>query len=591
MSRVLLHCMSDDANVLAWLLKYSLPKGAPADSATHYSLMGGKYEIPDDKHDEWLERYAAHLVLRPHIPLFFVEKRTPFFRMHFDLDLVQPDVPALVDVIAMVNVCNTVFRTFYPGCTNSKQFVCIVLKSPPTPKSGGIKTGFHVIWPYLLVDQTQALTLRESCIIEAVRVLGERVPPHNSFDDVLDMCVFVENGLRMVFSDKTRQCDLCKGKGRLHGNPCEQCRESKRVSENRVYRPYFVLDEHGELDTARLEAITVEEDKARCVLACSIRCVQATAPTPGYVRPPLAPACDVATTMKKHQKRQRLEKAGVRPGTVQAEARERGCKWLDGATEVDVKSAVVQQLEQFLQKSMGRPEWHELMVQKLFFSASQRRYLAKVYGQGAQYCTNVQRCHGSSTIYFVIDAVGVTQRCYSLKKHDGCVQCNKYASTPVMLNKVLHAALFEEEGGADCTEPELLVEPVQPVTPAASAVSEQGGGKMAAYLNLLPPEVIRQQQLVAQQSLQRLMHAIERKKAGGAPADKKKTKTPFHKAKAVKAASVLTAPPAARASDLIMLDNQRASEQKHMIQQLRKDVSGAAAARPQPSNKRVKTSA
>jgi hypothetical protein len=585
--------MSDDANVLAWLMKYSLPKGSSADSATHYSLMGGKYEIPDDQHEEWLERYAAHLVLRPHVPLFFVEKRTPFFRMHFDLDLVQPEVPALVDVIAMVNVCNSVFRTFYPGSSNTKQFVCIVLKSPPMPKGDGIKTGFHVVWPYLLVDQTQALTLRESCIIEAMKALGERLPPYNSFEDVLDMCVFVENGLRMVFSDKTRQCDLCKGKGRLHGNPCEQCRESKRVSENRVYRPYFVLDERGELDTARLEAITVEEDRARCVHACSIRCVHATAPTPGYVRPPLAPACDVVTVMKKHQKRQRLEKAGVRPGTVQAEARERGCKWLDGATEVDVKSAVVQQLEQFLQKSMGRPEWHELMVQKLFYSASQCRYLAKVYGQGAQYCTNVQRCHGSSTIYFVIDAVGVAQRCYSLKKHDGCVPCNKYASTPVMLNKVLHAALFEEEGegGASVgTAPEVLVEPVQPDVPLLLTAdgSEQGQGKMAAYLSLLPPDVIRQQQLVAQQSLQRLMLAMERKKSSGAAqtSDRKKAKTPFHKAKAVKAASVLTAPPTARASDLIMLDNQRASEQKRMIQQLRKDVSGSA---PR-SNKRVKNS-
>eukprot|EP00741_Cyanophora_paradoxa_P003201 tig00000681_g3110.t1 len=57
-------------------------------SATHLLMTGGKIRIPPEREDEFLARYAADVALG-HGQLFFVEKRTPVFRLFADLDFLD----------------------------------------------------------------------------------------------------------------------------------------------------------------------------------------------------------------------------------------------------------------------------------------------------------------------------------------------------------------------------------------------------------------------------------------------------------------------------------------------------------------------
>ena len=57
---------------------------------------------------------------------------------------------------------------------------------------------------------------------------------------------------------------------------------------------------------------------------------------------------------------------------------------------------------------------------------------------GAWYCQNVNKAHGSSSVYFEIwEKLGVVQRCFSKK-----YECKQYRSPPVKIPASLHSVMF-----------------------------------------------------------------------------------------------------------------------------------------------------
>jgi hypothetical protein len=560
---------------------------------THYSLVGGKFNIPPEQHAEWLRLYADHLQ-RGREPLFFIELRTPIFRMHFDVDFIQPTVPTLSDIVTLVDLASKTMRRFYPDTSTpdyEKRFKAIVLKSPTMVKghydNDGLltepiellKTGFHVIWPFLLVTQNQALTLRESCVVDMVQQLPPRTAPSNSYEDVIDECVLTNNGLRMVGSDKAKTCPLCGGKDK----ECMVCRPLYgKVAENRVYQPYCFVDEHGCLNESGLSVLSQQEDRYACVRLCSIRCF-VTEPTEGYVVPLLAPVKTVDSALKE-RRRALTVKAKADKGKT---AYEEGVKWLSDASEIARESAVFAQTQQFLQGRMGQREWANVMIKRFLFSASKGQYFIKVWGEGSNWCSNVQRLHSSSTIYFVINRVGVSQRCFCKKKNpDVATFCSAYASPPILLCKLLSNVLFEAQEDADAPPPPPLVAPVPSIKPFVPSEVMVNRVKTKyidltaclAQLSSVNPALVAKQQLAAQQAAQRLNHAIqqrERAKAagGGNAAGTLKGGLSGGKKKTVKAVSVTTTPSSVRgASDMVQLDSQRASEQSVMVHAMRAEL-------------------
>lgn len=410
-----------------FLRPYRIGKSEKGAVSTHYSMAGGKFYIPDEQHTKWLKLYAAEWARRSG-SLFIVELRTPVFRMHFDIDMLQHTEPTDAELQDLARFFSTVFKTFYPDVTlDPRTFLCIVLKAPPMQKKSNdvmlTKTGVHMIWPWLHVDKEQALRMRESCVAAAVRLLPPRLPPLNDYADVIDKTVLEANGLRMVGSDKATRCDDCNAKGKESGydGVCLACGGCGFIPANRVYVPVLVMDGDGQLDPERLAAIQNGEDRYPCVKFCSVRSSHTT-PTRGFTPPPLAPPTSRDTT-----------KGGKKSSKPDAAS-------FSAANEVSVSSTVFTVIQEFVQR-VG-PQWAHLLVTKVL-RRKEGVVLIKVAGEGSSYCTNVHRAHSSSTIYFVMRANGLSQRCYSKKDGTVAVPCRDFHGPSIELPALLRTALFE----------------------------------------------------------------------------------------------------------------------------------------------------
>lgn len=413
-----------------FLRPYRIGKAEKGAVSTHYSMAGGKFHIPDEQHTRWLKLYAAEWARR-NGSLFIVELRTPVFRMHFDIDMVQHTEPSDTELHDLARFFSGVFKTFYPDVQlDPRTFLCIVLKAPSMQKKSGdvmlTKTGVHMIWPWLHVDKEQALRMRESCVAAAVRILPPRLPPLNDYNDVIDKCVLEGNGLRMVGSDKCTRCEECGAKGKEAGyeGVCLACAGCGFIPSYRIYVPVLVVDGEGNLDAERLAAIQNGEDRYPCVKFCSVRSSH-TAPTKGFTPPPLAPPSSRSDAPKSGKKTKVAEGAG---------------------NEVANSSTVFTVIQEFVQRT--GPQWAHLQVTKVL-RRKEGAMLIKVEGEGSSYCTNVHRAHTSSTIYFVLRPNGLSQRCYSKKDGTAAVPCRDYHGPLIELPVLLRTALFESGESVD----------------------------------------------------------------------------------------------------------------------------------------------
>jgi hypothetical protein len=448
-------CQSMEGELRDWAKLYRLEKGVPASEATHYSYKGAKYRIPKHLTIEWLKAYAVEMETNPR-SLFIIEKRTPVFRMHYDLDFIQQAEVTVEEVQGFARLFTGVLRSFYPALpAESRTFVSIIMSAPSKPKRGWIregeleadmvvKSGFHILWPWMYVDQEQALRLRESCVLAANQHHGHRQPPDNPFADVIDESVLLTNGLRMVGSDKCSACTRCKGKGKdpTYVGTCVSCEGNSTIAENRVYMPVTVLGADGLPNDAHLATVTQSTDLFECVRLCSIRSSRDN-PTAGYTPPPLAPPSTAVAKLRRTQKRK-----VVRLQTTSDDREFRDDKAsnsaLVDAEEIEANTTLFQLVEDFLTTRMG-PQWSGLELKKFFLQAKSNRYLAKVRGAGASFCTNVNRSHASSTVYFVFEPDGVSQRCFSKKEGQTDAPCRKFKGAMAQLPVALQQALFTPE--------------------------------------------------------------------------------------------------------------------------------------------------
>lgn len=437
---------------------------ATAQEANHFSYVGGKYFVPDDAHDEWLCTYAKQLQSLDS-NLYMIERRTPVFRMYFDLDMIQPDAVERSEVLALARLCCDVFRQYFPELPSTANvFTCYVLSAPPMARKGwpstaatemATKTGFHLIWPFLLVNQRQSLYLREGCVFAAKERFGERQPPSNPFADVIDETVLLANGLRMVGSDKASKCMTCGGDGKdSAGDRCRGCLGAKMKPERRVYTPLLVINAAtNEPDRQLLAVVKSDDDVFERVRLCTIRVIGG-ALTPGFRVPDVAaipvlpPGVEGAAVGGGGARRARRGPAASSFQT--SEDREHAdtragsgrCALTRNDTqEIAPSTRLFALVNEFIRKSC--PSWSQVVLIKFFMIKERGRYVAKVNGVGATYCLNAARMHTSSTVFFVIDPLGMRQRCFSRKQMPApSVQCKDFVSVYFPLPDVIRRACF-----------------------------------------------------------------------------------------------------------------------------------------------------
>lgn len=415
-----------------------------ANAATHYRMDGGKLAIDPVIMDEFLKQYALALDRKEVISI--VEKRTDIYKMHYDLDVVDTEPWSEAIILQTLQEMRTAMATCFPVEKREELFRAVVLTAPPKKVGDMWKTGIHVIYPDLQVDSTMGLTLRKVAVMH-LNKLQRRIAPLNSWDDVLDRCVHVANGLRMVGSVKMSKCDNCSAKRKKMKQVgfdkfvlCDDCSGKTMVNEGRAYTGFLVMNSLGLKDEHDTEVL--RQNRLFCVKQSSIRCFSPLGAVKNefFVLPPgIALDEPSAKDLK-------------RKGTLvvsRKELRESDKKKVLGNNQL------VPLLENFVtsnplmsQLKFNCPEnpYKNVSVIKVIYNKTKTsaHYLVNVDGPGATFCNNKSGCHNSSRVFFEFKTRYMVQRCFCPKTSvvEGGVPCKEYISPRVMLPEDVRKMLF-----------------------------------------------------------------------------------------------------------------------------------------------------
>lgn len=422
---------------------------------THLSLNDGKFHIPrvslDAKktrnNEETFLKYYALARLQGQIQ-YFIETRTPVFRYYMDLDFKQPAEipPRSMEIVAFV-ILRTI-RKFWPERPETDDFFrCIVSttnykKEPAKPgaeTSTKVKTGVHLIWPFIFLSDVMALDIRESVIADLQNTFGPRTEPAmNNWSDVVDLSVYKGSGLRMIGSNKTEACHACNRKGTDEkGELCGSCGGQRKVDAGRPYMPLLVLNGAGRRDLEK-EAQYLKDFHA-VVLDSSIRCHDTQVPDTGYRIP------DGAPTYESNQAHSKKSGHG-RPGI----AAEFGAAARFGnKNRLDLTTKESTAMQDFIRCQMGGGTIYTTIgVQSVLCIGKKSKYLVNVQGVNSTFCQNIGRCHRSNRAYFEFTTEGCVQRCHdqseTIEKDMKFGLCKDYKSANVRLTAELMSVLFPE---------------------------------------------------------------------------------------------------------------------------------------------------
>ena len=216
-----------------FLFNYAIKRGESAAGRTHLSMAGGIYEVPPDR-EEILHRCMQTDLVYYGLRTYLVEIRTYVFPMLFDFDFfLPPAAPPITVLLFAEKVLRRVIqviRLFFPSlekktgrgvvCTAaSKQVMRDVKVNGKEIRLAMQKYGFHVIFPDVLVDKTNALIVREAVVGDLEKQLGTELitftdPATNELYEmdtwrtVVDESVIKENGLRMLGANKVDNCPV-----------------------------------------------------------------------------------------------------------------------------------------------------------------------------------------------------------------------------------------------------------------------------------------------------------------------------------------------------------------------------------------------
>ena len=378
-------------------------KKADTKPYTHLCLDGGKLHIPSTKISLFLKYYTKGLQKGERY--YITECRTPLFRMFLDLDFIEEKKKDEIFITEVVKIIQQVIETYYSSTnvivssTESK----MITKN----KKNVVKTGFHSVWPSIIVDVKTARILRLLFIRDCVRYFGIRSGAKNSWNDVIDECVFDTNGIRMNGSAKMSLCPKnCKKR-----HPCNTCNSTGRYDEGRIYKIQFTYPDYSWGEKLKKNIFNPET---------SIRNIKN----------------EEYTMHKKFPIIQLMKK--TRNLTVQQNNKKSSIKVISRSDER------FKQLQSFF-NSIEIVEWRAPLKQLLVLSNTV--YAAKI--KDSMFCLNIGREHQRCGIYFIITKKGLRQKCYCMcktldERKDG--YCSKFQSKLFLLPLALRLKLFHKNG-------------------------------------------------------------------------------------------------------------------------------------------------
>ena len=286
--------------------------------------------------------------------MFVVEQKTQTYNFFIDIDYKDTEPLSVEDIQDICKIiCDKVRR--YGGHR------CLISVAEPKKVDGEkYKTGVHLNWPGLVVNQDGAIALREHVLVVLYTAKGGV-----DWNEVIDNSVYGDpergsrgSGFRLPWSYKKAKCSECGGKG------CASCEDGK-VTQG-VYLPIFTYDEEKKL--------SLLDDATPTVALLEMATVRTPVKDVVKVEPPSKFIKEGAFT------------------TIQTK---------DEVCDVELQSY----LETFIQKYMEGQG--SSRVTKIF--KHKHTYLVSTT---SRYCENLQREHGSNHVWFYISGNIISQKCF-----------------------------------------------------------------------------------------------------------------------------------------------------------------------------------
>ncbi|CAK0849472.1 unnamed protein product [Prorocentrum cordatum] len=397
---------------------------------------GGRICLPDSAISAFFAAYGAELEAER--PAFVIEGRTPVFKMHFDLDFTALHEDATAEAAAAI-ICSAVSSFIAKDDHADLGRTCWCIACGILDDAGARRApGLHLVWPWLKVSTEQALWIRAS----ALSMLRQGATCEQDWDKVLDIAVLTTNGLRMVGSDKCRDCRVCAN-GREARLFCGDCNRTGKIADNKIYWPWRAIPSHETEVLLR----DLRENAAYVAHMCSIRVPSDQAVScPAFRIPVGAPP----PSLRKKLGRSQAASAEGRDHALQDATTQLGRA--PGKREpLDLS----EELKCALQECIATvdPSYANLEVRSADRRTNAERgrvtgcLLVKVSGFGCRFCLNKSAEHRQITVYFLVSTRGITQRCFSRKPVvHACGLCEKFSSPPAPLTRRLSTALI----GAGC---------------------------------------------------------------------------------------------------------------------------------------------
>lgn len=476
---------------LRFLRPFIVNKNDKSRGLTHTlldSAMGGRVCLPDSEMNGFLVAYATDV--KNNVPLYVNELRRDTFRMFLDLDIMHVTILTPSDILELTRVIFHCFKKFIPDpepnqfmvivsdaipkcvCTDTRCLKALLedsdkldalcnptLQSPNPIKisdamngawtydhntifelddkrqfsntqrvKGMVKHGIHMVYPHIIVTNKEALFMREALLVDLDLHFGSKFASEG-WSHVVDNAVYVNSGLRMIYSNKTKNCDVCKNKN--FGKNCTSCINGKDTTEGRPYTLNCVCVE----DKLDVELTKTMQSNTLQLLHKAVIFTRQMYISHNWVKFDGCPSYGDIIQLRSNGAPKLSSKE-----RVFNEEKKTTRTWK--SKEIVVDQTIHQICLKHIQTRFVK-QYKNTRIRSI--CRDDKRIYVSVDGEGSNFCINVNRDHNSNRIWFMFEMNGVSTRCFcTCLTKDGRNNgfCRDYSSPRKPINSKELSILF-----------------------------------------------------------------------------------------------------------------------------------------------------
>ena len=323
-----------------------------ANNLSHVLLDGGKLSVPFDKLNDFYEKYIE--AVKSGEKLYVVEQKTETYNFFVDIDYKSKEPLGIDDIKDICKIiCDEVKK--------HSQEECLISIALPKVCGSLMKTGVHMNWSGLVVDQVSAIALREHILVALSRNRGGQ-----DWNEIIDSSVYGSavrktkgSGFRMPWSFKKAKHIACGGQG------CNECTLGK--VDQVEYLPLFIYTKQPFSTLLRI-------DQEPSVKILKMSAVRTDAPVSVNIEPP---------------------SVSIKEGSFSNDQTK------DEIYDQELKDMV----ETFVRKHMDGQD--NAYITKVF-----KHKDTFLVSTTSKYCENLKRSHNSNHVWFIISGTMILQKCF-----------------------------------------------------------------------------------------------------------------------------------------------------------------------------------